>query len=48
MHQFMVKKPFQGSMCDNVYDASSELNKHVESVHVGIKYQCSLCKKGFS
>ena len=43
-----VKKHFQCSMCGKIYDAPSALDKHVESVHAGIKYQCNICNKAFT
>ena len=37
------KKPFKCSTCDKCFSQSHLLNRHIETVHEGKLFECSIC-----
>ena len=42
--QKTVTKIYKCNHCDNTCETKQGLNKHIDSIHLGIKYQCSQCE----
>ena len=43
-----VNGKYECDQCDKTYNSSSEINRHIKSIHDGVKYACEQCDKQFS
>ena len=48
MEEEKSKRKFQCNSCDKSFKKSSNLKRHIESVHDGIKYFCTMCEKSYT